>query len=200
MRQRRLWLSVLIWTVLVGAITAPVALAAGSPFLAWRDPVYIIAGFSGIIAMALLLLQPLMAGSMLPGLTVRRARQMHRWIGGALLAAVLVHVAGLWITSPPDVVDALLFVSPTPFSAWGVVAMWAVIATAVLALTRRRFGLRPRIWRRAHTALAIIIVTGSVIHAVQIEGTMEPVSRAVLCLLVVAATVWVVTGVWRRGA
>ena len=98
--------------------------------------------------MALLLLQPLLAGGYLPGLPMRRGRRVHFWVGVALVAAVVVHVLGLWLTSPPDMVDALLFRSPTPFSAWGVVAMWAVFASALLATLRRRLRLRPLVWRR----------------------------------------------------
>ena len=40
----------LIWTALVLAILAPIAAAATSPLLAWRQPVYIAAGFAGIDA------------------------------------------------------------------------------------------------------------------------------------------------------
>ncbi len=120
----------LIWAGLVIAIAVPIAAAAASPLLAWRQPVYIVAGFAGVIAMSLLLLQPLLIGGYLPGLAPLRARAMHRWIGSFLVVAVIVHVIGLWITSPPDVIDALTFTSPTPFSAWGVIAMWAVFAAA----------------------------------------------------------------------
>lgn len=109
----------LIWTGLAAAILLPVALAAASPLLQWRQPVYITAGFAGIIAMSLLLLQPLLAGGLLPGLRGPRGRKLHRRTGALLVSAVILHVAGLWITSPPDVIDALLFRSPTPFSAWG---------------------------------------------------------------------------------
>ena len=163
-----------------------------SPLLAWRGPAYIIAGLAGVIAMALLLLQPLFALGWLPGLAGRRGRRVHRWTGAALVTAVIVHVGGLWITSPPDVIDALLFASPTPFSAWGVIAMWAVFATALLAALRGR--LRPLWWQRLHTALAVVIAAGSVVHALLIEGTMETVSKAVLCALVAAATLRVVAG------
>lgn len=178
----------LIWAALTTAIVVPIALAAASPLLAWRDPVYIVAGFAGVLAMALLLLQPLLAGGYLPGLSSVQGRQAHRWVGGLLVAAVIIHVAALWITSPPDVVDALLFNSPTPFSAWGVTAMWAVFAAALLAALRRRLRLKPRTWRLAHTSLAVVIIVGSVVHAVLIEGTMEPVSKVILCALVIAAT------------
>ena len=106
----------LIWAALVTALGVPIALAATSPQLEWRDAVYIAAGFAGIIALGLLLVQPLLIAGFLPGLSAYRARRVHHWIGGALVAALLVHVAGLWFTSPPDMVDALLFRSPTPFS------------------------------------------------------------------------------------
>ena len=175
------------WAGLIAAIAVPVAAAAASPLLAWRQPVYIVAGFAGIVAMALLLVQPLLAAGYLPGLPRARGRIVHRWTGAALVAAVAIHVGGLWITSPPDVIDALLFVSPTPFSAWGVIAMWAAFAAAGVAAMRGRWGLPLRIWRRAHTALAAAIVIGSVVHALLIEGTMGTLSKAALCLLVFVA-------------
>ena len=53
---------ILVWTGVVAALIVPFALAAMSPYLAWRGPAYIIAGFAGIIAMGLLFLQPLLAG------------------------------------------------------------------------------------------------------------------------------------------
>jgi predicted ferric reductase len=188
----------LIWAALAVAVCVPIAFAAASPLLAWRGPVYIIAGFAGIIALGLVLAQPLLIGGYLPGLSGYRGRRTHYWIGGALVVAVVAHVAGLWITSPPDMIDALLFVSPTPFSPFGVIAMWAIFAVALLAAFRRR--LRPRTWRIAHTLLAIVIVVGSAVHAILIEGTMETVSKAVLCALVLAAAVKVMTDlrVWRK--
>ncbi|MEP3046936.1 MAG: ferric reductase-like transmembrane domain-containing protein [Roseibium sp.] len=191
----------LIWAILVTAIGVPIAAAAESPLLAWRDPIYVVAGFAGIIAMALLLLQPLLAGGYLPYLRDQRGRRIHRWIGSLLITAVMIHVAALWITSPPDVMDALLFRSPTPFSAWGVIAMWAVFAAAVLAALRRWRPLKPRIWRVFHTGLAAVTAVGSTVHAMLIEGTMEPLSKAVLCALVFAATVKVLFDlkVWEIG-
>ncbi len=184
--------AMLIWAVVAAAIVIPSAFALLSPLLEWRRPVYVVAGFAGVVGLALMLLQPLLVGGYLPGLPTLRGRRVHRVIGGALVLAVVIHVAGLWITSPPDVIDALLFRSPTPFSAWGVIAMWAIFGTALLALLRRRIGLRLRLWRFAHTALAVVIVAGTVAHAVLIDGTMEPVSKAILGGLVVAATAKVV--------
>jgi hypothetical protein len=192
----------LIWVALAAAICVPLAAAAASPLLAWRNAVYILAGFAGIIALGFMLVQPLLIGGYLPGLSGRIARRVHHWIGGALVVAVVIHVGGLWITSPPDMIDALLFSSPTPFSPWGVIAMWAIFAVAALAALRRRLGLRPRTWSIAHMMLAIVIVVGSVVHGILIEGTMETVSKAALCALVLAATIKVMAGlrVWRKRA
>ena len=184
--------AILIWTVLVLALVVPVAAAAASPLLAWRDPVYIVAGFAGIVAMALLLLQPLLIGGYLPGLSPQRFRLFHLGIGGLLIMALIVHVAGLWITSPPDVVDALLFVSPTPFSVWGVVAMWAVLITALLASLRKVLRMQPNTWRIVHTVLALVIVLGSIVHAMLIVGTMETISKTALCAFVLLATLKVI--------
>ena len=185
--------AILVWAALACAIAVPLAAAATSPLLAWREPVYIVAGLAGVLAFALMLMQPLLIGGYLPGLSALSARRVHRWIGSLLVATVVIHVAGLWITSPPDVVDALLFVSPTPFSAWGVIAMWAVFAAALLATLRRRLRLRPRTWRVGHTSLAIILVVGSVVHALLIEGTMEIMSKVALAGLILIATIKVMT-------
>jgi predicted ferric reductase len=180
---------IFVWAGLAGAIVVPIVAAAGSSLLAWRHPVYIAAGFSGVFALCLLLVQPMLIGGFLTGLPAYRARRFHRWIGGALVVAVMAHVGGLWMTSPPDVIDALLFVSPTPFSAWGVIAMWAIFVAALLAAFRHRLRLQPRNWRILHASLAATIVGTSVVHAMLIEGTMEIVSKSVLCVLVLAATI-----------
>ena len=188
----------LIWAALALAIGVPIAFAAASEQLAWRGPIYILAGFAGIIALALMLVQPLLIGGYLPGPSAYRNRRMHQWIGGALALAVVIHVAGLWFTSPPDMIDALTFSSPTPFSPFGVVAMWAIFAVALLAALRRRLGLRLRSWRFIHIPLAIVIVVAGVVHCLLIEGTMEMISKGVLCALVLAATVKVLADLWRK--
>ena len=180
---------ILIWAALIVALLVPVIAAAFSPYLAWREPIYILAGFAGIVGMCLLLMQPLLAGGWLPGLSPVRSRLWHRRCGLALVAAIVIHVGGLWITSPPDVVDALLFVSATPFSVWGVIAMWTGFAAATMGVLRLRLNLRFRLWRLGHTGLALVTILGSVVHALLIEGTMEIMTKIALCVLVVLACV-----------
>ena len=192
----RLAKAALIWVALGAAICVPVAAAAMSPLLEWRGPVYILAGFAGIFALGLVLIQPLLIAGYLPGLSAYRGRRAHHWIGGALVVAVMIHVAGLWITSPPDMIDALTYTSPTPFSPFGVTAMWAIFAVALLAAFRHRLGLRT--WRVVHMSLAVVIVAGGVVHAMLIEGTMETVSKAALCALVVGVAIKVMADLVRR--
>ena len=186
----------LIWATLVAAICVPVALAMTSDLLKWRGTVYILAGLAGIVGLGLLLVQPLLIAGYVPGLSAYRARRAHHWIGGALVLAVVVHVGGLWITSPPDMIDALTFASPTPFSPFGVIAMWAIFVVALLAAFRRPLGLTR--WRILHVALAAVIVFGTVAHAMLIEGTMETVSKASLCVLVFGAATKVMADVVTR--
>ena len=169
----------------------PIFAAIMSPLLEWRSPIYIVAGFGGVIALSLLFLQPMLASGILPGISLLRQRRIHRYVGSALVIALLIHLVGLWITSPPDVVDALLFVSATSFSIWGVVAMWSVFITALLVVFRRRLGLSVRRWKITHWCLAAITVTGSVVHTLMIDGTMELISKTVLCAGVVVAIAYV---------
>lgn len=190
-------LRVLTWVAVVLAVMAPIVLASASPLLEWRRPVYIAAGFAGIVGMTIILVQPLLAAGFLPGLETPRGRRVHRWTGTLLVGAVLLHVVGLWITSPPDLIDALLFRSPTPFAPWGVIAMWAIFAAALVAALRRPLRLRYRTWRVAHTSLVVIVVIGTVVHALLIEGTMETVSKVLLSALVLLATAAALAHLWR---
>lgn len=181
-------LTISAWGCVILVALSPVVAAMMSPLLAWRNPIYIAAGLGGVIALSLLFLQPLLAGGFLPGLSLLRQRRIHRYIGSTIVLAVLVHLIGLWITSPPDVIDALLFVSATSFSIWGVIAMWGVFATALLVVFRRKLGFSVRRWRLSHWCLATVTVIGTVAHTLMIDGTMEFFSKIVLCVCVVIAT------------
>ncbi len=180
--------AVLTWAGLVVVMAVPVLLAAASPYLAYRTLPYIVGGFAGIVCLALFVVQPLLAAGYLPGLGLAAGRRWHRWVGPAIILCVVLHVGGLYVTSPPDTLDALMLVAPTPFSVYGVLAMWGVAATTVLLALRRRSGLRYATWSLVHNALALVVVVATVIHALQIEGAMEIVSKWGLCLAALAAT------------
>ena len=124
-----------------------------------------------------------------------QSRKFHKWIGLALVAAVIIHIGGLWITSPPDVVDVLLFRSPTPFAIWGALAMWGVFMAAGLAAFRRKLAWRPIVWRRVHRVLVALVLLGTVTHAILIEGTMETLTKTALCLVMLIAGALAISGV-----
>ncbi|WP_243694305.1 ferric reductase-like transmembrane domain-containing protein [Shimia isoporae] len=178
----------MLWSLFAIVFVTPLALAGTSPLLAWRSGIYIAASFAGIIAFGLCLLQPLLATAILSVNSPQQARRLHRLTGTVVFSGVLFHISGLWITSPPDVIDALLLRSPTPFSIWGVLATWALLLIAFLAVARRKLRWPPQRWGRVHLLLATILVTGAILHVLLIEGTMEPLSKFLLCLLLLAAT------------
>jgi predicted ferric reductase len=186
--DRRRVSAVLAWGSAAVVMLVPVAVAAFSPYLAARNIPYIVGGFAGIVGLSLLFLQPLLPAGYFAGSEGPAGRRWHRWLGVAIVVAVMLHVSGLYLASPEDTIDALLLVSPTPFSVYGVTAMWGVVATAILVLFRRRLGLRHSVWRLVHNGLAAFVVVATVTHALQIEGAMEPVSKGILCMAVVAAT------------
>jgi len=181
-----------IWFCVVAIIVIPMSFAATSPLLQWREPAYIIAGFAGVLGLAILFCQPLLAQGVLPGIKLLRSRRLHRLLGFTLFLSVVIHVAGLWVSSPPDVIDALLFKSPTAFSLWGVIAMWLVFATSFIAAMRSNLRLSPKSWHRIHKAIGFVIVVCSIIHALLIDGTMEFVSKLMLCGFTMLATLVVV--------
>jgi len=180
--------ALLAWSSVAAVMIVPVAVAAFSPYLPSRNLPYIVGGFAGIVGLSLLVLQPLLPAGYLAGSEGPAGRRWHRWLGVAIVVAVALHVGGLYLASPPDTIDALLLVSPTPFSIYGVTAMWGVVATALLVLFRRRLDLRHSVWRLIHNGLAAVVVVATVIHALQIEGAMELSSKWVLCMAVLAAT------------
>lgn len=166
--------------VLVLAASA-FGLAAASPLQRGREAVWIFGGLTGTAALALLSVQPLLVS----GVATRAGRRRHRWLGAAILALALAHVAGLWLYSPEDITDALLLRAPTPFSAWGVAGLAGLLAAGIVSTLRRP--IPPHVWRPLHLGLAVTGALCAVIHAWLIFGAMEPVSKALLCLVILAS-------------
>ncbi|WP_210168274.1 ferric reductase-like transmembrane domain-containing protein [Aureimonas sp. Leaf454] len=161
-------------------------MAAASPLQGSRDVVWVVGGMAGVVALSLLFLQPILITGFLSPRRLTQERRWHRWIGSAIVVLVLLHVVGLYVTSPEDIMDALLLVSPTPFAVYGVMGLAGVVLTAGLAIVRRSLPLW--IWQSVHTVLAGVIVAGSIVHALLIEGVMEETSKLLLCVSLGAAT------------
>jgi hypothetical protein len=62
-------------------------------------------------------------------------------------------------------------------------------AAPLLVAVRAPVRIRPRTWRIAYSGLAVVIALDSVAHALLIEGSMGQMSRAVLCVLVLAGLI-----------
>ncbi|MEO1749395.1 MAG: ferric reductase-like transmembrane domain-containing protein [Pseudomonadota bacterium] len=172
-----------LWAILICFSLVALIAAVFSPLLQWRDPIYWAASFSGILALVIMLFQPLLVTGVLTLPTGLNRRRFHRNLGVLLVVMIVIHVATLWLTSPPDVIDALLLVSPTPFSLWGVIAMWAIIGAAAMVAMRRALTLRFSTWQRMHLALTAIAVAGTIAHTLLIDGIMEQMSKVALCIL-----------------
>lgn len=170
-------------------VGVPVIVAALSPLHAYRSPSYVAASLTGVLGLGVLLIQPLLMTNWLAGVSLARLRRWHQRSGAVLVVLVAIHLGGLLIASPPDAIDALLLRSPTPFSVWGVTAMWALVLSALLVTLRRKMRLNPTTWSAIHNGLALVVVLGTVIHAIQIEGTMGTFSKWALCLAVLTASV-----------
>lgn len=184
----------ILWVLLA---VVPVGLAAFSPLLAYRNLPYTVGGFAGIAALSVMLLQPALIVGWLHDKD-RTARRLHKWVGISLLALTLLHVGGLYVTSPADTLDALTLASPTPFSIYGVAALAGVLCLSISPMFRQRLRRKLHIWRRAHSVLAVAVAVSTAIHAVQIQGAMENISKILLCVAVVTAAAWVMAQQFRR--
>ena len=191
-------IAVAVWALLATAALVPVGIAATSPLQASREPLWIIGGMAGVIALALLLVQPLLASRFLPGMNMLSGRRWHRWIGSAIVLGVIIHVVGLYLSSPDDIADALLLVAPTPFAVYGVIGLASVVLTAGLVAARSKLRIRYNAWRIIHNALAVVVVISSILHAILIEGAMGEASKAILCGLVFIVTVFALLRIYGK--
>lgn len=186
-KSARRAVAIAIWVALTIVISGPVLIAANSPYLAYRDTAYIIGGFAGIIGLSLLLIQLLLAAGYLPGAELTTKRQWRRWVGSAIVACLFLHVGGLYITSPPDTLDALPLVSPGLFRLRSA-GDAGDRADCGPRHSASPFGIALCDVASCPNSLSAIVVAATVTHALQIEGAMGIVSKWGLCLAVIAAT------------
>ncbi|MFK7854822.1 MAG: hypothetical protein AB8B79_11940 [Granulosicoccus sp.] len=183
---------ILLYCILTTLVAGPVVVAATSPLLSGREAVYIVGGMSGVVALALLLLQPILASGYLPSISSVNSKTWHRRIGFLLVLAITLHILGLYLTSPDDLMDALLLISPAPFSLYGVAGMWAIIVTTLLVVLRSLLSWRHTLWKLVHNVLGCIVVVTSVTHAMMIDGAMGYRSKLILCIAIIVLTIVVI--------
>ena len=70
--------TVLIWAAFATSIALPIVASTASLLLAWRNLAYIVAGFAGVLAMALLHFQSLLVAGYLPGLSSLRGGILYQ--------------------------------------------------------------------------------------------------------------------------
>lgn len=176
------------WFVLLVVVLGPIVVALASPLQDSREFIYVVGGIAGVVALSLLLVQPLLAMGYLSGVNAARQRRWHANSGTLLVAAIALHIGALYITSPDDIADALLLRSATSFSIYGVIGLTGVALLATLVLARHRIGISYNRWKTLHVVIAIIVVIASVVHTLWIQGAMGLVSKWVLCATVLIAT------------
>lgn len=183
------WNQPLLWGLTAGLVLVPVTLAALSPLQSGREFTYVIGALAGVLALSLLFVQPLLAAGFLSGLMPSIEKRWHRRLGVVLVSAVGLHILGLYLASPDDMSDALMLVAPTPFSLYGVIALLAVALLGLSAVIRPRLRSRLWLWKVAHSSLALIVVSASIVHAWMIDGTMNGLSKIISCVCIALATV-----------
>lgn len=141
-----------------------------------RLPWYV-ARSSGLVALALLAASTLWGLALTTRAFAGRASprwllDLHRWLGGLAVAFVGVHLAAIVADTYVHFGVADLFV-PLASSwrpgdvAWGIVALYLLIAVEVTSLLRRR--LPHRLWRATHN-LSVPLFALATVHAL-LAGT-----------------------------
>jgi predicted ferric reductase len=125
---------------------------------------------------------------------------LHRWLGGLAVVFTGAHVAALIADSYVtfDLVDALV-----PFAAgwkpgavaWGVVALWLLVAIEVTSLMMKR--IPRRIWRSVHLTSYGLAVTAT-LHGVTAGADVGHPAVAWVVLATIAAATFFVA--YRRAA
>ena len=175
----------LVWLASAGLVALPLLVAGTSPLQEGREPIWILGGLAGVAAMPLLVIQGLLPTGRLARLAP--SLRWHRVLGYGVLLAVLVHVGALYLYSPEDITDALLFLAPA-YSKFGVIAAWCLVFAVLVAVLRRRLGLGHATWRIVHGLLALITVGTAVAHTVMAYGAFDGVVETLTCVAALLAT------------
>jgi len=158
----------------VGALAllaVPLALALSDRHLSGASAVLVISTATAAVAVSVLALQPLLAGT-------GRLRR-HRLLGATVLALVLAHVGTLFVESPSDAVFAMSPDGPTR-ARMALFATIALIAAVALGALKERLPLATSTWRILHAYLAAIVIALGIGHALLTDGALDGTGTPVL--------------------
>jgi predicted ferric reductase len=189
------------WGAGFGAVlVGPVALRLGSaPTVPLWSQLAVVTGLLAFSTLAVAAVLPCRVRSLTSAFGIEAVLGMHRWLGTATAALVLVHLACVVAADPANV--ALLdpaSAGPAARAAVGAaVGLGAVVALAVL---RSRLRGSYETWRWVHLALAVAVLGLSVLHVWWLGHLVtEPAMRAAL-VVVVAGVLGVFAHRWGRRA
>ena len=156
---------------------------------------------SGLVAWALLAAGVLLGLLLSTKIVRRRPRpawvvDLHRFLGGTGVVFVAIHVAtivadGYVSFGPTDVLVPLASAWHPVAVAWGIVALYLLVAVEVTSLLRARLSMR--VWRMTHllslplfvSATAHLLSAGTDRHQALVRGAVLLVTGAVAALAVV---------------
>lgn len=165
---------------MIALVILPLVVALVSPLQTGREAIWVIGALAGVLALSLLVIQVLLPTPWLRGIIIGDDSRVHRLLGIAIAVIVIVHVGGLYVTSPDDIADALVLQAPT-YSRLGVLSAWCLALSLGLALARRKLALTYSDWQIVHAFLAVVVVTTAVAHTVMIRGTLDGPVEVLLC-------------------
>ncbi|MFC5746434.1 ferric reductase-like transmembrane domain-containing protein [Actinomadura rugatobispora] len=169
-------------------VAVPVAAVVASPLQEGRSFTWTLASVTGVVALALLIMQITLPNRtrLLARVFGARPLRLHRAVGLAVTGLVAAHIALLYANGPDDITDALVLDAPT-YSRLGVVSAFCLALSVVLALGRRRLGLHYSNWRILHAALAVAITGTAFAHVVLLRGPLDGVAELFLLVTGLAA-------------
>lgn len=180
----------------LGAVLSPLVFAAigasrpDHPF--WTD-FSVALGFVGLAMMGLEFVLVARIRAVAAPFGQDALLQFHRQIGFVGLAFVLIHfaISAQWDSLTLD--NAL----HAPLLVWfGMAALLALVALIVASVWRRPLRLSYEAWHFAHTALALVLVVGALLHVFFVDEYVDSLWKQVLWGLMTAAFIGLL--VWVR--
>ncbi len=168
-------------TALAALAVLPVVLALTDFHLSAAPPALVLSTGTGALAVSALALQPFLAAraGARGGAPGRRRLRWHRLLGTVVLGLVVAHVGALFLVEVDDTLFAMSPDGPTR-ARMALIALIALIGTAILGATYRRLPIRTGTWRILHLYLAVVFIVLGVGHAVLTDGALDELGTPVL--------------------